>query len=121
MEKRRPRVRDSVIYHDSKGNPHNALLTCVFDQFKSTTDKDGNFVEKDGVIVDEPMYARDDLTSLPCVNLVYVTEDKDRGDSYGRQILRETSQVHKTSMPAHGHYWRFEWEEPNKYVEPSDK
>ena len=99
MEKRRPRVRDSVIYHDEHGIPHNALLTCVFDQAK----------------------AEDDLTDLPCVNLVYVTEDEDRGDSYGRQILRETSQVHKTSMHTHGHYWRFEWEEPNKYVEPSSK
>lgn len=100
LDKRRPRVRDSVIYHDSKGSPHNALLTCVFDQ---------------------DIYGPDDLTSLPCVNLVYVTEDRARDDSYGRQIVRETSQVHKTSMPTHGHYWRFEWEEPNPYVVPSEK
>ena len=100
MEKRRPLACDHVIYHDEKGKPHKALVTCVFDQ---------------------PNKAADDLSDLPCINVVYVSDDESRGDSYGRQIVRETSQVHKTSMATHGHYWRFPWEEANEYVAPSSK
>lgn len=29
-ERRQPRVGDSVIYHDPRGNPQNALITCVW-------------------------------------------------------------------------------------------
>ena len=104
MEKRRPRVRDHVIYHDERGTPHDALITCVFDQTKSVVDSEGNMVEKDGRYVTEPMYAEDDLSELPCINVVFVTDDEARDDSYGRQIVRETSQVHKLNMSTHGHY-----------------
>lgn len=121
MEKRRPRVRDHVIYHDEHGNPHKALVTCVFDQSKSVEDSEGNMVEKDGRYVTEPMFAEDDLSELPCLNIVYVSDDEARDDSYGRQIVRETSQVHKLNMQTHGHYWRFPWEEPNPVAVPSEK
>jgi hypothetical protein len=43
--------------------------------------------------------------SATCVNLVLVSGDESQGDSYGRQIKRETSQVHKSIQTAPGRYW----------------
>ncbi len=121
MEKRRPRVGDSVIFHDSKGKAHNALLKAVWDQYRSVEDEKGEFVTDDnGNYVTEPMFAEDDLSDLPCVNLVYVSDDPNRDDSCGRQTEIDTSVGHKGSQNVHGNYWRFEWEEPNPYRAPSD-
>lgn len=47
-----------------------------------------------------------------CVNVVVVSRDTNRRDSYGQQIERVTSCVHKTMNEAHGNYWRFPDEEP---------
>jgi hypothetical protein len=48
-----------------------------------------------------------------CVNLVFVSSDESKVDTYGRQIERQTSCVHKGSTPVHGNYWRWPDEEPN--------
>lgn len=40
-----------------------------------------------------------------CCNLVWVSGDAKRTDSYGQQLIRESSVVHKGSQPAHGNYW----------------
>lgn len=45
--------------------------------------------------------------SSTCVNLVYVTSDEARKDSYGRQIERQSSLMHASVVPVHGNYWRF--------------
>jgi hypothetical protein len=42
----------------------------------------------------------------PSLNLVFVSLDDDREDTYGRQIERETSIVHENDQHAHGNYWR---------------
>lgn len=42
----------------------------------------------------------------PCVNVVFVSDDEARADTYGRQIERATSIPHKSSQTAHGNYWR---------------
>lgn len=123
MEKRRPRVRDVVVYHDGSGKEHNALLKAVWDQSQSVTDDEGNLVtDEKGVYVTKPMFASDDLTELPCVNLVYVSGDPDRQDNCGRQTQIETSVVHKDQGQGavHGNYWRFPWEEPVPFRAPSD-
>lgn len=124
MEKRRPRVRDVVIFHDSKGNAHSALLKIVWDQSRAVKDESGEYVlEEDGQNKTEPLYASDDLSDLPCVNLVYVSDDPNRGDSCGRQTIVETSVPHKGwggDAAVHGFYWRFDWEEPTPYRAPSD-
>lgn len=39
------------------------------------------------------------------VNLVYVTDDKDKSDPYGLQIERQTSVPHKSSQSAAGVFW----------------
>lgn len=46
------------------------------------------------------------------VNLVYVSKDRARTDSYGQQIERQSSCVHASVQPVHGNYWRFVDEEP---------
>jgi hypothetical protein len=42
-----------------------------------------------------------------CVNLVYVSTDESKHDSYGRQIQRETSCVHRSLQQARGNFWRW--------------
>jgi hypothetical protein len=41
----------------------------------------------------------------PSINVVYVTDDEAKTDSYGRQIERSTSVVHQSNQAAHGMYW----------------
>jgi hypothetical protein len=70
---------DPVIYVDALGAEHSALVTRVWG----------------------PMMG--DEVGL---NVVFVNPDEDMNDTYGRQIMRETSVVHKTNQPAHGQYWK---------------
>lgn len=44
-------------------------------------------------------------TSEPGCNIVIISLDKQKEDSYGRQIEHETSVVHKSNQPADGNYW----------------
>ena len=53
-----------------------------------------------------------------CINVVVVSCDEAKQDSYGRQIERRTSCGHKSGSTVHGFYWRFEDEEPNPYIPP---
>ena len=43
---------------------------------------------------------------LPSINLVFVTTDEDRRDSYGRQIERQSSVVHKRDQTGGGMFWQ---------------
>ena len=72
-----PEITDSVTFVDSLARPHKALVTEVFTRGEDP----------------------------PGVNLVYVSEDSNAQDQYGRQLVRETSIVHKRDQPAHGMYW----------------
>jgi hypothetical protein len=56
-----------------------------------------------------------------CINIVFVSGDTERTDSFGRQIERQTSLSHVSNSPVHGQYWRFEDETPNPIVEPLEK
>jgi hypothetical protein len=77
------KVGGHVIFHDSVGVPHSALVTAIH----------GNIMH-------------------PCINLVFVRSEE-YTDEYGRQIHRESSVVHKSSQEAHGNYYRLENERPN--------
>jgi hypothetical protein len=118
-ERRRPRVGDVVVFHTEKGVARNALVICVFDQFAAEELPDGSYSES------KPLYKEDDLTNLPCLNLVFVSDDGDREDSYGRQIERPSSVTHRSQESEepgpHGYYWRFPWETAVPYVQPSEK
>lgn len=72
-------IEDFVIYVDSKGREHNALVTSVNGPSDQT----------------------------PSVNLVYISKDEERNDSWGRQIERDSSVVHESNQSAHGRYWYF--------------
>ena len=54
--------------------------------------------------------------SEDCINVVFVSGDLDKRDSYGRQIERQTSIMHAAIVPVHGNYWRFV-DEPGKETE----
>lgn len=61
------------------------------------------------IFVDEHGVARDALVTQwwgeQCANLVFVTGDAKRRDSFGAQIERHSSVVHEANQPAHGMYW----------------
>ncbi len=63
------------------------------------------------IFVDEHGVSRDALVTAwhgeSCCNLVFVTGDEKRSDSYGRQIERHSSVVHDANQPAHGMYWHW--------------
>ena len=82
-------LHDLVIWHDSVGKPHNALVTAVWSQ--------------------------------NCINVVFVSDDANKQDNYGRQIERATSCNYKTQMNVHGFYWRFVEDEPNPYIAPEER
>lgn len=54
----------------------------------------------------------------PSVNIVIVSRDENKTDTYGRQIERHTSIVHQSVQPAHGNYWRFTDEKPKETEVP---
>lgn len=83
-------IGDPVVYHDPKGQPYNALVTCVHTR--------------------APHH---------CVNLVIVSNDENERDQYGRQIRRVTSVYHGSYAAVHGVYWRRHGEAPNAYTEPA--
>jgi hypothetical protein len=81
-----PKLGESVIFCDSRGVDHDALITAVW--------------------------------SETCVNVVFVSGDEAKQDSYGRQIERQTS-VSKVSINCvHGLYWRFKDESKLPYKPP---
>jgi len=45
--------------------------------------------------------------SETCVNLLYVSDDEQKSDSYGRQIERQTSLVHISGNTAKANCWAF--------------
>ncbi len=54
-----------------------------------------------------------------CCNVVYVAGDPEKKDTYGRQIERNTSLLHKDTMgTAHGMYWKWPEEELKPYAPP---
>lgn len=55
----------------------------------------------------------------PMINLVFISGDESRTDSYGRQIERSSSVYHKSQTDVHGRYWRLASEEPNAYIPPT--
>lgn len=75
------KVRDAVVFYDEFRRPHDALLVCIHSQGMSMAE----FHETHG--------------SYPCVNLVWVSGDESRTDNNGRQLERQSSVVHKDSMP----------------------
>lgn len=66
-----------VLYVDSQGKPHNALVTAVHGP----------------------------ENGKPSINVAYLN-DTER-DSWGRRLERASSTVHQSKQSAHGNYWEF--------------
>lgn len=83
------KVGGHVFYVDQIGSQHDAIVTCIWGR----------------------------IEDVPCINLAFVSGDEARQDSYGRQIERQTSVVHRTRQAAHGFYYMMPGETPNPMAE----
>lgn len=77
-------VGSAVTFVDSVGKEHPAIITAVWRAW----------------IDDKP------TGPVSSVNLVYVSDNPDENDAYGRQIKRETSCAHQSKQAAPGMYWK---------------
>lgn len=76
MEEKILEPGEVVTYYDEHGVPHQALVTIVH----------GN-------------------TSQSCINVVYISDDDTKRDSYGRQVERASSVQRKSEFTANGRYF----------------
>jgi hypothetical protein len=58
-----------------------------------------------------------DPDQKPAINLLYVCDDAERTDQYGRQIERKTSCVHVDNNSAAGWAWRYPGEKKPAWPE----
>lgn len=76
---------DPVIFVDDRRRAHHALVTAVHG---------------------ENAWGEDERAQrAPSINLAFVSGDEERTDSYGRQIERQSSIVHRAEQEADGLYW----------------
>lgn len=98
------KVGQHVIYTDSRGVKHDAVVTAwwasgLYDEATGRCPQLGT-LEEFRKLHGENAY--------PGLNLVIVTGDEKKTDEYGRQIERFTSVCHRTSMPGcHGNLYEF--------------
>jgi len=76
----------NVIFVDPVAGQHQAVVTSIFG---------------------------DPAVNVPCINIVYVNPDETMQDSYGRQIMRQTSLCHRSVNPAYGMYYMMPGDTPN--------
>lgn len=89
MELRRLDVGQFVRYCSQDRHWYDAIVTAVHGEpHKATHYQTG-----------------EEVLSYPCVNLVFVVNDEERQDQYGRQIERETSVMHYGGYAASGFFW----------------
>lgn len=80
-------IGQPITYVDHHGVPRPALVTQVWGECRY--DDDGK------------------LCNAPCINIVCVSLDEKKDDSWGRQVERDSSVVHEMDQQAHGNFWRF--------------
>jgi len=107
MEKRSLEVADVVVFVDELGHPHNALVTAVHGEITQMQVRDG-FHHVDIVEGGGPM-----IWNVPCINLVYLSDNVNKQDPYGRQTEHASSVVYKDDNSAHGNYFMWLGETPN--------
>lgn len=72
-----------VVFFDSYRRAHDALVTNWFHGGPDGQTLEEYTAEKQSKQI-SPVY-------IPCCNVVYVSDDKDKSDPYGRQLERQTS------------------------------
>jgi len=103
VEQREYKSGVPVIFVDPHGIRRHALVTI----WHCSDDRDAWLGAQ---LVNQENWAKQEPSveipfSETCCNLVWISGDEMRKDSYGRQLIRESSVVHKGSQPAHGNYW----------------
>lgn len=78
-------VGASVVYGDSFGREHNALVTQWFAATPELMAEYGS----------------------PGCNVLFLSSDEKKVDGYGRQSEHQSSVIHRTKQPAGGNYWRW--------------
>ncbi len=77
-----------IVYGDHYAVEHDALCTAAWGESEF----------------------EDDGSGAPCINVVYVSKDESKTDTYGRQIERDTSVPHRSSQTAPGNWWKLKGE-----------
>lgn len=75
------KVGAHIIFFDTHRVPHSALVTVWWNN------------------------GQPELHKTPALNLVYVSDDEAKTDTYGRQLERATSVSHKSAHIAGGYVW----------------
>lgn len=89
MEKpREPRVGDAIVYFDSLRRELSAIITAVHGEVSG------------GPTEGHPKQG----WNTPCINLVFVTPEESKTDSWGRQTDHASSCVHASDQRV-GYYW----------------
>jgi len=88
--------KDAVRYWDSQGREHKALVTAIHGTYGYSC---GTVKREDGSEFD---------AGHPSINVVYVTPEVGKTDSWGLQLERNSSVVHADSQGAGGNYWKFD-------------
>lgn len=70
----------AVVFSDEFSVEHDALITAIHGEYGPE--------------------------SKPSINLCYVSKDSARSDTYGRQIMRNSSVPHRSNQSARGMFWR---------------
>lgn len=84
------KVGDSIVFVDSHGVDHDALVTAVHGEAREIQ-----------------MYGSNEkIWWEPCINLVFVSTDENKTDPYGRQLERHTSVGHQSTSTAHGMFYK---------------
>lgn len=100
-------VGDVVTFVDSVGKEHDALLTAVWRNSEANMQWFYDRVAEDDTEENRKNLERAlQNQKTPSVNLVIISKDVTKTDTYGRQMERYTSQVHKSNQFAHGNYWK---------------
>jgi hypothetical protein len=87
------KIGDPVIWIDAVRQEHAAILTNIFGEVRVVQQM------QEGELVDVTIY--------PVVNVVFVSSDESKQDSYGRQLERATSAGHISANSAKAYCWKF--------------
>jgi hypothetical protein len=86
---------DHVIVFDSHGQKHNGIVTRIHTAYGMS-----------------PEEHREKYSAWPCINVVFVSDDPERTDSYGQQIERYSSFSHRAPGMPNG--MNFLWPDEEK-------
>ena len=91
------KVGDPIEFVDQQGRSHAALVTEVH----------GTYGHSCGTLPKHDEEGETVWGGHPPINVLYVTKEEGKRDSWGAQIERSSSVVHREHQGASGLYWEF--------------